>query len=54
MAVSSADVRIIVERVCARPDVLDACSRRDLGTVIAALGSAGVTQGQISALTGVP
>jgi len=54
MAVSSADVRTIVERVCARPEVLDACARRDLGAVIAALGSAGVTQGQISALTGFP
>jgi len=36
-----------------RPDVLDACARRDLGAVISALGSAGITQGQISALTGV-
>jgi hypothetical protein len=54
MALTSADVRATVERVCARPDVLDACARRDLGAVIAALGSAGVTQGQISALTGVP
>jgi transcriptional regulator with XRE-family HTH domain len=54
MAVSSADVRVIVDRVCARPDVLDACTRRDLGTVISALGSAGITQGQISALTGLP
>ena len=54
MSVSSADVRAIVERVCARPEVLDACARRDLGAVISALGSAGVTQGQISALTGVP
>ena len=54
MAVSTADVRVIVERVCARPDVLDACARRDLGAVIAALGSAGVTQGRISALTGIP
>ena len=34
MAVSSADVRVIVERVCARPEVLDACARRDLGGVI--------------------
>jgi transcriptional regulator with XRE-family HTH domain len=48
-----ADVRAIVERVCARPDVLDACARRDLGTVVAALGSGGLTQGQISALTGI-
>jgi hypothetical protein len=37
-----------------RPDVLDACARGALGAVISALGSAGVTQGQISALTSVP
>ena len=54
MAVSPADVRVIVERVCARPDVLDACARRDLGAVISALGTGGLTQGQISALTGIP
>ena len=54
MAVSTADVRAIVDRICARTDVLDACARRDLGAVISALGSAGITQGQISALTGVP
>ena len=52
MTVSPADVRAIVERVCARPDVLDACARRDLGAVIAALCAGGLTQGQISALTG--
>lgn len=54
MPVSSADVRVTVERICTRPDVLDACTRRDLGTIISALGSAGITQGQISALTGLP
>jgi hypothetical protein len=54
MAVSSADVGITVERVCARPEVLDACARRDLGAVVAALGSAGITQGQISALVDIP
>ena len=53
MAVSSVDVRAIVERVCARPEVLDACAKRDLGTIIVALGSAGVTQGHISALTSI-
>jgi hypothetical protein len=37
MAVSPADVRAIVERVCARPEVLDACARGDLGAVIDAL-----------------
>lgn len=53
MAVSTADMRVIVERVCARPDVLEACVKRDLGAVVAALGSAGITQGRIAALTGV-
>jgi hypothetical protein len=36
MAVSPADMRAIVDRVCARPEVLDACARGDLGTVIEA------------------
>jgi transcriptional regulator with XRE-family HTH domain len=56
MAVSPADVRAIVERVCARPEVLDACARRDLGVVISALctGPPGgkLTQGRIAELTG--
>jgi len=43
-----------VERVCAREDVLDACKRRDLGAVITALCAQGVTQGQLSVLTGIP
>ena len=58
MAVSPADVRAIVDRVCARPEVMDACSRRDLGMVINALCSgprgAKLTQGKISELTGFP
>jgi hypothetical protein len=54
MAVSPADVRAIVERVCARPEVLGALARRDLGMVIEALGGSGITQGQISELTGIP
>ncbi len=56
MAVSPADVRAIVERVCARPEVLDACARRDLGTVISALAdkrTGGLTQGRIAELTGI-
>jgi hypothetical protein len=48
------EVRGIVERVCARHDVLDACARRDLGTMIAVLGAHGLTQGQIASLTGIP
>jgi hypothetical protein len=29
MALGVSDVREVVERVCARPDVLDACRHRD-------------------------
>ena len=54
MALSVSDVRAIVAKVCARPDVLDACRRGDLGTVIAVLGKHKVTQGAISSLTGIP
>jgi hypothetical protein len=34
MAADIPVIREVVERVCARKDVLDACKRRDLGTVI--------------------
>jgi hypothetical protein len=54
MALSASDVPGIVERVCARQDVLDACSNRDLGAVIEVLGAHGVTQGQLAGLTGIP
>jgi transcriptional regulator with XRE-family HTH domain len=47
------EVRGIVERVCARQDVLDACTNRDLGTVIKVLNAHGLTQGQIADLTGI-
>jgi transcriptional regulator with XRE-family HTH domain len=53
MASGVSDVREVVERVCARPDVLDACRHRDLGIVIEVLGSHGVTQGRIAGLTGI-
>src|SRR5260221_11141059 len=53
MPLDIADVRKIVERVCARPDVLDACRKRDLGTVIEVLGSHGLTQGTVAGLTGI-
>jgi hypothetical protein len=46
-------VRRIVERVCARQDVLYACSERDLGYVIAAFEEGGLTQGQMASLTGL-
>jgi hypothetical protein len=48
------EVRSIVERVCARQDVIDACARRDLGFVIEVLNDDGITQDQIGALTGLP
>jgi transcriptional regulator with XRE-family HTH domain len=53
MAVNIPVLREVVERVCARQDVLDACKRRDLGAVISVLCAHGVTQGQIAGLTGI-
>ena len=53
MALAMSEVRGIVERVCARQDVLDACAKRDLGTVIAVLNAHGLTQGQMAELTGI-
>jgi transcriptional regulator with XRE-family HTH domain len=52
MAVDIPAIREIVERVCTRPDVLDACKRHDLGFVIKVLCAHGVTQDQVAALTG--
>ena len=54
MAVDIPAIREVVERVCTRQDVLDACKRRDLGAVIKALCAHGLTQGQIAGLTGIP
>jgi hypothetical protein len=54
MAVVAADVRSIAERICARPEVLDACRQRDLSVLIEAFGAHGVTQGQLAGLTGIP
>jgi transcriptional regulator with XRE-family HTH domain len=53
MAMTISEVRAIVERACARQDVLDACAKHDLGTVIAVLNAHGLTQGQIADLTGI-
>lgn len=53
MALDISEVRGIVARACARQDVVDACARRDLGTVIAVLNAHGLTQGQIADLTGI-
>ncbi len=54
MAADIPAIREIVERVVTRPDVLDACKRRDLGTVITVPCTHGITQGQIAAHTGIP
>jgi hypothetical protein len=54
MAVDVPVIREVVKRVCTRKDVLDAFKRRDLGAVITALGAEGVTQGQLSVMTGIP
>ena len=53
MVLAFSEVRRVVERVCARQDVLDACANRDLGFVIAVLNENGVTQGQMASLTGL-
>jgi transcriptional regulator with XRE-family HTH domain len=53
MAVDIPVIREVVERVCTRQDVLDACKRRDLGAVITVLCAHGITQGQMAGLTGI-
>jgi transcriptional regulator with XRE-family HTH domain len=54
VALAMSEVRGIVERVCARQDVLAACAEHDLGAVITVLNAHGLTQGQIAGLTGIP
>ena len=53
MVLPISEVRRIVDRVCARQDVLDACAERDLGYVIAVFEKNGLTQGQMASLTGL-
>ena len=50
MVLPISEVRRIVELVCARQDVLDACTRRDLGYVIAVFEKHGLTQVQMASL----
>ena len=52
MAVDTPAIREVVERVFARPDVLNACKRRDISTMITILGANGVTQAEIAGLMG--
>ena len=53
MVLPISEVRRIVERVCARQDVLDACAERDLGCVIGIFQENGLTQSQMAGLTGL-
>ena len=54
MVLPISEVRRIVERVCARQDVLDACAERDIGYVIAVLEENGLTQSQIAERLNLP
>jgi transcriptional regulator with XRE-family HTH domain len=54
MAVDIPGIREVVERVCTRQDVLEACKRRDLGFMVRVLRAHGITQSQIAAVTGLP
>ncbi len=53
MVLPISEVRRIVDRVCARQDVLDACAERDLGYVIGVFEENGLTQSQMASLTGL-
>ena len=53
MVLPISEVRRIVERVCARQAVLDACAERDLGYVIGVFEDNGLTQSQMASLTGL-
>jgi transcriptional regulator with XRE-family HTH domain len=54
LKVMDGDVRSVVDRVCARPDVLEACRKHDLGYVLRALwdNRRGISQGRLAAMTG--
>jgi transcriptional regulator with XRE-family HTH domain len=54
MAVHDELVREKLERVFARQDFYQACTRRDAGAMVRILGDGKVTQGQIAAMTGIP
>ena len=47
-------IRDRLETVFARQDFTDACRRRDAGAMVRILGSHGITQGQMSAMTALP
>src|ERR1700726_4624255 len=53
MAVDEAEVRERLSRVFARQDFFEACKRRDAGAIVRILGLHGITQGQVSMMTGI-
>ena len=53
MTIDQQHIREIIERVCARQDMDEACRRRDIGAIIRILGAHGITQGQVASLTGI-
>ncbi len=53
MTLAISEVRRIVELTFTRQDVLDACTMRDLGAVLAVLNENGLTQRQVAELTGI-
>ena len=53
MAVDEALVRERLSKVFARQDFFEACKRRDAGAIVRILGAHGITQGQVSMMTGI-
>jgi transcriptional regulator with XRE-family HTH domain len=53
MAVDEATIRERLVKVFARQDFYEACKRRDAGALVRILGAHGITQGEISARTGL-
>ena len=53
MAIDDATARERLARVFARQEFFEACKRRDAGAIVRILGAHGITQGEISARTGI-
>ena len=53
MAIDDATARERLARVFARQEFFEACKRRDAGAIVHILGAHGITQGEISARTGI-
>src|SRR6201996_4518342 len=53
MTVDDVEVRERLSRVFARQDFFEACKRRDAGAIVRILGAHGITQGQVSMMTGI-